>query len=308
MFYCGSLERIGIRHRASQTLFLSELIDPTNCRDPSYGALHTALHLAIFRDAAERDLLLTEAEKTISRAAGKKRRRSTDDVRTIKRRLIMTRSVGRDMPQAMTTDIMRESPTNVSILCCLFFCRIKSDSGKQVVLGLCSERNLLLIEFHHTVYSSQAPAMFSRELPSLLPGKIVPDVPPQELPHRKRTYAPHQYCKITITSDLGDGAIGVVHGGRLEAITHEGVSYSCEAVIKLAFTEKAQESMRYEYGIYKHLVASNTVGISTVFGMFRDMDADGPLALVMSFGGVNIWDSRRSSTNPDDVDIPQAER
>lgn len=179
---------------------------------------------------------------------------------------------------------------------------------KQLLLQLSSGRNMLLVTFQHTIYNSQTPASFLRELPSLLPEKPPLDTVTRRPPDRQRKYAPHQYCSVTITSDLGDGAIGIVHGGKLEVVTSEGISHSCDAVIKLAFSEKQKERMRYEYKIYHHLAASNVAGISTVFGMFQDMDADGPLALLMNFGGIAIWRSRRSETDPEDVDIPQAER
>jgi len=68
VFNCGRHERIGIRHRASQTLFLSGLIDPIYCSDPHYGKLHTALFLAIFEDLYERDRLTNSiSAKTESR-------------------------------------------------------------------------------------------------------------------------------------------------------------------------------------------------------------------------------------------------
>ncbi|KAF8907637.1 hypothetical protein CPB84DRAFT_1768412, partial [Gymnopilus junonius] len=47
IFHCGRYERIGFRHRASQTLYLSGLIDPINMKDPSYRKLHIGLHVAI---------------------------------------------------------------------------------------------------------------------------------------------------------------------------------------------------------------------------------------------------------------------
>jgi hypothetical protein len=58
---CGRYERIGIRYRASQTLYLSELIDPVNTQDPCYRKLHVALNMAIVRDVLERHDLATTA-------------------------------------------------------------------------------------------------------------------------------------------------------------------------------------------------------------------------------------------------------
>ncbi|KAF9040223.1 hypothetical protein BDZ89DRAFT_1129141 [Hymenopellis radicata] len=61
IFDCGNFLRIGIRHRKSQTLFLSSLIDIRTCKDPSYGSLWTALHIAIASDAVKRLPLLENA-------------------------------------------------------------------------------------------------------------------------------------------------------------------------------------------------------------------------------------------------------
>ncbi|KAF9556374.1 hypothetical protein CPC08DRAFT_725786 [Agrocybe pediades] len=54
IFSCGMYERIGDRHRATQTLYLSPLIDPVNNRNPSYGKLNFGLFSAISQDLLER--------------------------------------------------------------------------------------------------------------------------------------------------------------------------------------------------------------------------------------------------------------
>ncbi|KAF8892859.1 hypothetical protein CPB85DRAFT_229749 [Mucidula mucida] len=58
IFDCGNFVRIGIRHRKRQTLYLSSLIDIRTCKDPSYGSLWTALHIALASDAMKRLPLL----------------------------------------------------------------------------------------------------------------------------------------------------------------------------------------------------------------------------------------------------------
>jgi hypothetical protein len=47
---CGNFEWIGIHHHASQTLFLSDLINVPNCKDPTYGKLHIRLYMSILHD------------------------------------------------------------------------------------------------------------------------------------------------------------------------------------------------------------------------------------------------------------------
>lgn len=46
---------IGIRHRNTQTLYVSDLIKPHACKEPSYGKLHVGLYIAAIRDALDRE-------------------------------------------------------------------------------------------------------------------------------------------------------------------------------------------------------------------------------------------------------------
>lgn len=50
----GNYEYIGIRHRASQTLFLSDPIQPPSSHDPAYGKIEIGLYIWAFQDAMER--------------------------------------------------------------------------------------------------------------------------------------------------------------------------------------------------------------------------------------------------------------
>ena len=61
IFHCGKAERIGFRHRATQTLYLSELTDPSVVE--GYGKIQIGLHLAIVKDVFEREAALSSANK-----------------------------------------------------------------------------------------------------------------------------------------------------------------------------------------------------------------------------------------------------
>ena len=54
IFHCGSYERIGFRHRDSQTLFLSDLIDVPGGSDPAYGKLQVGVYMVVLRDVLDR--------------------------------------------------------------------------------------------------------------------------------------------------------------------------------------------------------------------------------------------------------------
>jgi hypothetical protein len=87
IFNCGNFERIGFRHRASQTLFLSELIDVSNFKDPGYGRLHIGLYMSILHDAMERTSHREQQENdNQERTRSKKRRRNQSSSGTQARR------------------------------------------------------------------------------------------------------------------------------------------------------------------------------------------------------------------------------
>src|SRR6266550_669998 len=91
VFHSGKYERIGVRHRETGTLFLSDLIDVHSCRDPGYGKIQTGLYLLIIKDVMERARVLRRMmpEPPISEKKGQV---EPDESRQIKKRP-KTRSV-----------------------------------------------------------------------------------------------------------------------------------------------------------------------------------------------------------------------
>jgi hypothetical protein len=45
-----------IRHRKSQTLYVSDVIEPPTCTNPGYGKLHIGIYLAAIQDTIDRKL------------------------------------------------------------------------------------------------------------------------------------------------------------------------------------------------------------------------------------------------------------
>ncbi|KAG6809317.1 hypothetical protein H0H93_015915 [Arthromyces matolae] len=72
VLHCGGYERIAFRHRSTQTLFVSDLINVNKCSDPGYGAIHLGLFISILSDALDRAAQRAENPTQTS----KKRRRS----------------------------------------------------------------------------------------------------------------------------------------------------------------------------------------------------------------------------------------
>ncbi|KAG6901628.1 hypothetical protein C0995_009796 [Termitomyces sp. Mi166 len=93
IFHCGNFERIGFRHRRSQTLFLSELLDIPNCENPAYGGIHAGLYVSILQDVMDRTSQEQIAEEAI-RTRTKKRKREVQDEgfnRRYKTRAVVTK-------------------------------------------------------------------------------------------------------------------------------------------------------------------------------------------------------------------------
>ena len=121
-------------------------------------------------------------------------------------------------------------------------------------------------------------------------GVLTPPVSPRH----KLALQPEEHLMLVVTSEITDGVIGVVHGGVLE-IESSGPCVFLDVVVKLAFTDRQQDSLKHEYSIYQHLVSKRVRGIPTPLGLFNSL-GNGPLALLMTHSGVPIHISILSTT------------
>jgi hypothetical protein len=136
------------------------------------------------------------------------------------------------------------------------------------------------------VYDSPIPSSFLRCGASLSP---LSELPPAL--KTKDKYNSHEYFVLVLTSQIAEGATGIVHGAILELETFDGQSLTQDVIVKLAFSDKQKERMRNEYAVYRHLTKANVSGIPQVLGLFEDLEG-GPMALVMSNAGVSLWQQR----------------
>ena len=88
---CGKYERIGVRHRQSRTLFISDVIDVHACRVPSYGMIQVGFYLMVIRDAMDRANQFRALKQTMSVPLAGNEENSNYNRRAAKRR--KTRSV-----------------------------------------------------------------------------------------------------------------------------------------------------------------------------------------------------------------------
>ncbi|KAJ7065137.1 hypothetical protein B0H15DRAFT_872698 [Mycena belliarum] len=268
IFYNGNSERIGFRHRATQTLYLSEYFVPRSCGDPGYGKIHTGLYISIQLDLVDR----MEQHKKMETETRPAPRDQPDSFRAAgeppKKRQKLDRPAGKSPPELGIVEI--------------------------------GARNIALLVFQYGIYNSQRPAAFMRCAPSLTmenPG-------PNRRCRARKHYHRHEYILITLTSEIERGATGIVHGGALTISDIDGRDFTARIVVKFAFSAKQKEKMRHEFSIYRHLSAAHVKGVVDVFGLFDDVE-QGPLAMVMSYAGVSI--RSRPSRNLD-VTVTDEER
>ncbi|KAG6897704.1 hypothetical protein C0992_012173 [Termitomyces sp. T32_za158] len=134
ILHCGTFERIAFRHRSSQTLFISDLIDVARCKDPAYGHVQIGLFLSIIEDVRDR-------AQQISQEAGAKhakRKRGSAPFEHSKRPRTR-RSVASEDAQKL----------------------VFQRNFRAVCDGL-ADRNLALLRIQHGPYNSSAPSSFLR--------------------------------------------------------------------------------------------------------------------------------------------------
>jgi hypothetical protein len=65
--HSGNHEIIGIRHRETQTLYISHVIEPHACSNPAYGKIQVGIYIAAIQDTIDRERQDIEAGKTTAR-------------------------------------------------------------------------------------------------------------------------------------------------------------------------------------------------------------------------------------------------
>ncbi|KAG6808380.1 hypothetical protein H0H92_004322, partial [Tricholoma furcatifolium] len=135
IFHCGTFERIAFRHRASGTLFVSDLFEVAKCKDPAYAHIQIGLMIAIFEDIRDRtrQLIGKEAEEK-----PKKRKR-------------------RDFPDQSNKRPRTRASTALERLRKLEY----EQNFKAVCEGL-ADRDLGLLRIQHGAYNSPTPSSFLR--------------------------------------------------------------------------------------------------------------------------------------------------
>jgi hypothetical protein len=54
VLHSGNHEIIGIRHRKTQTLYISDVIEPHGCSNPAYGKIQVGIYIAAIQETIDR--------------------------------------------------------------------------------------------------------------------------------------------------------------------------------------------------------------------------------------------------------------
>jgi hypothetical protein len=159
------------------------------------------------------------------------------------------------------------------------------DYEYQKTIQVANSRNVVLLFLRYDIYDSLIPATFFRSTPPIMADAKLP-TPPLS-PRDISTCGLDECLPIVLTSEIGHGATGIVHGGTLQLEGAEG-SVPLDVVVKLAFDNEQQHALRDEYEVYRRLKSKGVLGgITTVLGFFDDCER-GPCALVMLYAGVSL--------------------
>ncbi|KAF4611313.1 hypothetical protein D9613_007196 [Agrocybe pediades] len=261
---CGTHERIGVRHRSSQTLYLSDIIDP---RREGYGRIHTGLALAILKDAIERIEIYISASLL-------------NPGRMLEDPLIKSRTERKGLPETFSS---KEHQTAT---------RQRDDEGERLLLSQqliedeIRQRGLLLLVFDAGTTRSPAPSAFLR-IGSPCISRLYRDN--FQSPSRKSEYNAEDYLTVIAREPcMGCGASGVVYRVSVELQTGSGTMVKKNMILKLSHWDKEPDELKQEYTVYGDLASHNiTKGIIGVYGLFEDMET-GMLALLMDDAGKSL--------------------
>jgi hypothetical protein len=103
---------------------------------------------------------------------------------------------------------------------------------------------------------------------------------------------------LTLTSEIAEGATGIVHDAALELQTSDGehLTDGINVVVKLALLEEQKDGLHNEYTIYQRLASKCVKGIPTVLGLFDEIEG-GPTLLIMTHAGTRLHRDRAVSSS-----------
>ncbi|TFK67771.1 hypothetical protein BDN72DRAFT_898677 [Pluteus cervinus] len=255
VFHCGNYERIGVRHRGSQTLILSSLIEVSKCQDPEYGKIHMGLMLAAVNDTLDRHEQSYHLQaQPVPVPCSEKR----------KRRTIEPTELRRSKRQKVKVQMSSLSPRTV-----------KDEKDFWKAYTHCP---IALVRFDFDILRSPSPAACLRHGGPLSPHGVEMGTTIWKTP-----YEPFECCTLTLDSDLTRGGTGLIHTARLELRTADGTTHSKDVVVKSAVDPYLRDRVRREYRAYHHLWEHKVDRIPMVYGLFEDVEDMVTLLVIEKF-------------------------
>ncbi|TFK71959.1 hypothetical protein BDN72DRAFT_895212 [Pluteus cervinus] len=267
VFNCGDFERIGVRHRATQTLYLSELIEVATAQNPAYSKIHLGLDIAALEDAQDRyDQIQRNTAKRSARVPrsnlGKRKREEIDvppDTETRFSRRAWLKVASRNLSETMDHS---HSKTK--------------DLWKEL-----HSRSLALVLIQYNIFESPRPASFLRIGGTLSPHGLGP-----RSKKWKKTYKSLDSLKVTLDHPLFRGS-GRIHTTIIELELSDGRMLTRRVMAKVATTPADRAQLKHEYSVYEYLWERKVNGISCIFGLFEDVDNLATI-LIMERGGITL--------------------
>ncbi|TFK66384.1 hypothetical protein BDN72DRAFT_880353 [Pluteus cervinus] len=245
---CGNYERVGIRHRSSRTLYLSDIIDVTK---PGYGKLHLGILMSVVDDALNRyrAYRIKHPISPVTKRALKRKANTTGtnpDPRRSKRQRVNAFLTGSRDRQLLN----------------------KRDT--QLLWREMDQRPILLLQFSGGSLNSSKPTCCLRKGRPLSPFTPASD---ELLSIKlKESYQPSEYCLLTLDGNSSSGMTGRVYPGQLQVTPSSGRTLSRSVVAKITDFAAARERLRHEYQVYQHLWSHGINRIPEIYGLFEDMD------------------------------------
>ncbi|KAF8808131.1 hypothetical protein BYT27DRAFT_7211721 [Phlegmacium glaucopus] len=291
VLHSGNHELVCLRHRRSQTLYVSDVIEPPMY--PGYGKLHVGIYIAAIQDTMDRkqqpqpkssgdggDLIGSDKDRVDqdhNRGSGSRRGdgRGGPGGRRVGKSGRFQSSAGRRDP----TD---GEPVAID---------------HQNAIHLASNRDVVFLYLQYGVYDSPIPALFLRSAPSIMAPTRCPT--PPFSPSAILTCGLGESLSIVLTSEIGRGATGVVHRGTLEPANWDYPT-PLDVVVKLAFDIEQRDALRSEYKVYRRLRSKGVHrGIATALGFFDDSEG-AACALVMLYAGVPLLTESQGNLSTSD--------
>ncbi|KAG6874895.1 hypothetical protein C0992_006065 [Termitomyces sp. T32_za158] len=244
VFHCGTFERIAFRHRSSQTLILSDLIDVIHCKDPAYAHIHLGLFISIIDDIRDRTCQLI-AKEVKSKPA--------------KRKGVALFSERKKHPRTRRSVALEEMQ------------KLDYEHNLKAVWDGLAGRDLALLRIQHGPYNSPAPSAFLRVKDS---GTMV------KHNYEPLEYFRITVTSEIARGSTGDVHAAMID---LIGINGKTVSFP-NIVVKFAFGAIQKKRLRHEFNVYSRLMSANARGIPHAFGLFEDIETEALMLILEHAG------------------------